>query len=111
MEEFVRRLLLLEKGEGAPSRTRRLNSFSIVTAPSPYFFFSPKCARILTNQHKTFSAVVCQSFSKPASQMFESLGYFYEGSLLVHEYCMYLKWFLTGFHFNGSFIPEDFIWY
>lgn len=43
--------------------------------------------------------------------MFESPGYFYEGPLLVHEYCMYLKWFLTGFHFSGSFIPEDFIWY
>lgn len=41
--------------------------------------------------------------------MFESLGYFYEGLLLVHEYCMYVEWFPTVFHFSASFIPEDFI--
>lgn len=82
--------------------------FSRSNGPFSRFFF-PKCVRIWTNEYKTSPAVVCQSFSKPASQMLESLGYFYEGLLLVHEYCMYVEWFLTGFHFNGSFIPEDFI--
>lgn len=108
VEEFVRDFT--GGGGHQVEHQVRIVYFPLSNGPfsSFLFFFFRKCARI-SNQYKTSPAVVCQSFSEPASQMFESLGYFYEGRLLVHEYCMYVEWFPTGSHFSASFIPEDLI--
>lgn len=39
--------------------------------------------------------------------MFESPGYFYEGPLLIQEYCVYSEYILSGFHFGLPFVPRD----